>query len=269
MSHKIPIYTLQFLDIPFNEENQLKNAERVLFLNFITKHVFEIALKNQSLFKAVGCDAEYFHKDKNFNNKIPKIINCFIKDEVLTIRAYTKKGIETLKFWFKLYQKIHPKNCINVRFSKESYIFKTEKPIKNNECLIYHYTSTNWIAFDKITHKHNQYLVNKELATFKSTLIGHLRTFLEHIGMDTKPHILAFKIENIPTQHTRVMALKTNNKPITQLCFKIQFSTNYKLPSLFSMGKKVVFGFGVFIKDPAKTQSYDPCKINPKSTEME
>jgi len=243
---KIPIYTIQFLDIPFNERDQQIDAERNLFLDFITKHVFEIALKNQPLFKAVNCDAEYFHDDRDYQNKVPKIINCFIKDEVLTLRAYTKKGIKTLKFWYRLYKEIHPENCENVRFSKESYQFKAE------ESLLHHYTSNNWIAFDNVKFNDKHYFENGKPANFESKLIGHIRTFLEDIGIDNAKFPFKIKLKQIPICHNTLTALKTNKNgainKVTQLSFDIQFSTNYALPALFSLGRKKAYGNGVFIK---------------------
>lgn len=268
----IPIYTIQFLDIPFNERDQFENKERRLFLNFITKHVFEIALKNQSLFKAIGCDAEYFHDDQNFKNKIPKIINCFIKDEVLTIRAYTKNGIETLKFWYQLYQKEHPQNCINVRFSKETYQLILEKEP------IHHYISHNWIAFDKVIRKDNQYYeiikTNagkiENLKVFENVLRGNIGEFLDNIGIVNDYKGLITKLNYIPITHKNIIAIKKGKENVVRLfCFEIKFTTNYKLPSLFSLGKKKALGTGVFVKDSAKTISYDLTKINLKPNQME
>lgn len=259
MPNKTPIYTIQFLDLSF------KN--RLHFLDFIYKNIYDVALKNQALFKLNNCDAEYFHKDKTQENKVPKLINCFIKDNVLTIRAYTKKGAKTLKLWYKIYKKIAQQNCENVRVSKEAYQFKLD------EEKLHYYSSENWIAFDKVMFKNKTYFINGNEAKFQSALVGHLRTFLNDLCIDNSGKILKLELLEIPKQHKTIIGLKTTQagkiNRVSQFSFKIQFSTNYILPALFSLGRKKGYGNGVFVKDYTKTIHNENRKTNLKTTAME
>ena len=259
MPNKIPIYTIQFLDISFNNRNE--------FLNHIHKHVFEIALQQQQLFKEQGCDAEYFHTNKVAQNNVPKLINCFIHENVFTIRAYTKKGVNTLKFWYKLYKKIHPTYCKDVRKSKETYTLKAE------DDSIYTYSSKNWVAFNNVKYKDKKYYENGNIVNFRSKIIGHIRTFLRDLEIDNSNFKLKIALEKEPTKHQIFTALQTVKgvklNPIKLFSFNIQFSTNYKLPQLFSMGKKVGYGTGVFMRDNSKTIYHETPKVNAKPIKKE
>ena len=64
-------------------------------------------------------------------------------------------------------------------------------------------------------------------------------------------------------------ALDKTGKPVKSNVFKVTFSVNVQLPSYFSVGQRVAYGLGVFMKDISKKHHHEKTKINPKATKKE
>ncbi len=231
MPNPTPILTLQFADIGF--------SNRSAFLAFIKKHIVEFALNRQELFLGQGYNAEYFHKDQQSSiEPVPVLIQPFINNGVLALRAYTKNAIDTLLFWQQLFKIENPAWCKNTVTSKENFIFsQLSKPIV--------YTSNNWIPFRDCKLKENNYYNIDKKADFQSTLIGNYRTLIQNLNIDegnTKPNIEILK----RSQHKSIIALKQKENAVKKYCFQIQFKIYVQMPLIFSLGQNVGYGNGVF-----------------------
>ena len=251
------IKTIQFLDISF------KNREA--FLDYIKTEVVQFALNRQDLFKAMNCNAQYFHREKHKEKEVDVLIHSLIKDQVLSIRAYTQKAIETLDLWFKLYKKEFPDRCINTIISNETFQYKIlEKPQT--------YTSSNWIPFNDCELKNKTYY-NKEKnlaldkSSFKAQLFANLLYgFIEKIGLDTDNIRVKPTNFKIATKHKSILALKTKvdakEIKVKKYSFKVTFTSNVQLPSYFSLGQNLGYGNGVFIRDHTNLniKSYEKTK---------
>ncbi|AMC10199.1 hypothetical protein Lupro_02550 [Lutibacter profundi] len=241
---KTPIKTIQFLDLCFNN--------REYFLDHIKTEVVEFALNKQELFKAMDCNAEYFHKDKHKTKTVDVLIHSLLINNTLTLRAYTQKAIETLDFWFTLYKKEFPKKCVNVIISTEFFEYKTLNQPQT-------YTSTNWIPFNNCELKNKTYY-NKEKNIklnnneFKTQLFANvLYGFIEKLGLDTQTIKLKPSHFTIAPKHKSILALKTKvagkEIKVKKYSFKTTFTSNVQLPSYFSLGQNIGYGNGVFIRD--------------------
>jgi hypothetical protein len=256
----VPIKTIQFLDISF------KNREA--FLDFIKTNVIEFALNKQELFKAMGCNAEHFHKDKQNNTITKTLIHSLVKDNVFTLRAYTQKAIDTLDFWFTLYKKEH-KHYVNTIISTEQFEYKQlSKP--------QHYTSYNWAPFRDVVYKNNTYYIekNKPITNkdFKNQLFNNLLYgFIQDVLMlDDKTIKVNPTNFDISKNYQSILALK-KDIAIKRHVFKTTFSINVQLPSYFSLGQNVGYGLGVFHRDYSKPniKSYEKPKTKPKPNKTE
>lgn len=239
------IKTIQFQNYSF------KNREA--FLDFTKSNIVEFALHRQKLFVKNHCNAAYFHKVKNSNTENKIVIHRLVKDNILTIRAYTKEGIKTLNYWFKLYKEAYPTRCKNVIESTEYFEFnKLTKPI--------YYTSYNWAPFSKVMSNKDGFHLNKigNIITnngFKEQLVkslkGQLLKELFHIKEDFVIKIIHFKMVN---STKKVIAFDTKprtttGKPLEHHIFKVTIAVNVQLPSYFSLGQRIAYGLGVFERD--------------------
>jgi len=252
------IKTIQLLDITIQN--------RKAFLFTIKKYVVEFALKKQELFLAMGYDAQYFHKDDQSKEKKPTVlIHSLEKEGFFSIRAYTQKGIDTLNFWFQLFQKEYPKYCINIIQSEEVFEYKIiDKPIT--------YNSINWIPFRNVVQEKGVYLdkdkqekIDQKL--FISRLTANLLTFIGNLSLDTKTIRFNLKLNKVPIKHKSILALQTKEKGtllnVKKYAFQVNFTINVQLPSSFSLGQNVAYGNGVFNRIVERTTKNE--KKNPKS----
>lgn len=246
---------------------------RTGFLNYIKKYIVEFSLHRQGLFIKNGCNAEYFHKEKNSKTETKIVIHSLLKDEVLTLRAYTKKGIETLEFWYKLFKEAYPEKCKNVIISTECFEFKkVDEPI--------YYTSCNWAPFGKVLVNKEGFHLNKipNIITnngFKEHLVKSLKGQLlkELFGVENENifKIIHFKMSN---SVKKVVAFDTkprttDNKPLEHHIFKVTIAVNVQLPSCFSLGQRTAYGLGVFEKDNSKKMYHENKNTNLKSNKKE
>jgi len=267
---KIPIKTIQFLDISF--------LNRRAFLDFIQKEVIELALKNQEAFSVAACNAQYFHRDKQHKKSVEVLIHNLIKDNVFSLRAYTKPAIKSLDYWYLLFQNKYPELCKNIIVSREQFEYKTlEKSIS--------YTSYNWIPYRDCKRIDKQYFYTKTALDgnehsypvdfirqlFNNLVFGFIQ---QQLALDNK---IKVNIDNfsINSGYKSIEALKTTKDQAPfypkKLRFNVQFSTNVQLPSYFSLGQNPAYGNGVFIRENKKQtiKSYEKPKAKPKPNQTE
>lgn len=230
---------------------QVKLKNRTDFLNFTQREVIELALKNKQLFLEHDVDAQYFHKDSNAKNRIPVRINAFLNNGLYCLRAYGNEAVDSLRFWFQLFMQQHPEYEEHLAESLEYWTLKlSDKPL--------YYSSDNWIPFNHCAETNGVFYdgdkqsKNKKNA-LESRLIGNLRSFLMHIGVDNKAIETHISLEKYPKKYRRELALKTkvngDRKIVYKSAFKVKIKTNVVLPLCFSLGQNVGYGNGVFFRD--------------------
>lgn len=214
-----------------------------IFLNFVHQklHVFTVKTHREK-FEEENININLIHN--KFSIEQPKV-TPYILNDFFHIKGYGVKAIEALNYWFQLFQKEHPKECINASKIQKEEILQITNTTQR-------YVSKNWIAFNKCTHKngfyYKQYKNQQELANFHSTIVGHFRTLFNGLDIKTSKEIpLKIKIIHIE-QSEQKPALFEKGTSINKYQFSIIIETNWQLPSIFSIGQNIGYGNGIFTR---------------------
>ena len=234
------------------------------FQYVLKKYVFSLVIQEQNQFAAMGLKNEYIHESvqqnearKEKNKDLPKeqkishypvLVNAFYQQGKFNIIGYGKKGIACLDLWLCLFNNLPSIQDKNLDIS----VLQSQTQI-GPAATDYTYTCYNWVPF-RNCKSINGFYYNldkkpKQIANFETRLKKNLETFITKTcglpSFDTS----ALWMSILKLEHTqKKVALNKQQKAF----FKITFSCNYKLPSIFSLGQNVAYGNGVFFLQKTK-----------------